>query len=63
MTNKFKITINTNEGDIVIENLNEKEARDIMVNAYECIKHLDEEIVFTDKVKVNALEFKSFYIS
>ena len=63
MTNTFMITVNTINGDIVIDNLTEREARNIMMNAYECINHLDEVLVFTNDVKVNALDFVSFYVS
>lgn len=63
MTNTFRITVNTINGDIVIDNLTEREARNIMMNAYECINHLDEVIVFTNDVKVNALDLASFYVS
>ena len=63
MTNTFRITVNTINGDIVIDNLTEREARNIMMNAYECINHLDEVVVFTNDVKVSALDFVSFYVS
>lgn len=63
MTNTFRITVNTINGDIVIDNLTEREARNIMMNAYECINHLDGVIVFTNDVKVNALDLVSFYVS
>lgn len=59
---EFTIKIVTNKEEIWLENLTETQAREAIMDAYECITRIDEYITFNGLAKINALDLQHFYI-
>lgn len=60
---KFTIEILTKNGKFYIEDLSEKECREVIVQAYDDISKLKKWVRFNDEYKIKAEDLLSFIIS
>lgn len=62
LDNMFFIRIVEKNKKIVVKNLTEKEAREALVSAYDCIAKECENVTFKGLLTVNALDLEYFYV-
>lgn len=58
----FEIKITTKNEELILNNLTEKEALEVLADAYDCIVAEKEYITFKNRATVKAIDLEAFYI-